>query len=512
MGFGEVLREFGVKVSLNFDAKKFEEAQSKVDKFSGKLKGFAFEVAGLTAGVFEFQNLFTSNARSLQNQADMLGLNTKELQEYEYAAKVAADVNRDDLVGSLKDLGDTLDKARAGDLAARQSLEQIGGASGNTGLILGRLYDKTYKVTDAFRDLSVGISKMASANPQAAARLTEQTVGNVKLLNLLRQGPKAIDALTAEGGKNFALNERMIRQGYEMDVQMSKLWMTFRKFGYEIGFSVMKHLAPMIQQFEKWFQANKKVIATGINAFIDALANGLKLVFEDSVMLAKALGPVVDMLGGAKNAMNLLIAGFLVFKALGIAISFGEMAVSIYKFIGPMLQLGTVFSRLGSMMKVFGMMEGLADVLPALTLFGEGALAALAPLLPVILAISAAAVGIHDLMTMLSGGSFKDTWTGKGWEKVKDGVGWVGNKLSGANFAGAAPYGQIQPAGAGAMAAAGGSPAVTQENHFSTENNITVPHGTSPAAASHIIAKANVDAHEQMMIKAKLDAGRNRTY
>lgn len=145
MGFGEVLREFGVKVSLNFDSKKVEEAQNKIEKFGGKLRSFAFEVAGLSAGVFEFQNLFTSNARSLQNQADLLGINTEQLQEYEYAAKVAADATREDLVGSLQTLGDTMDKARAGDLAARQALEQIGAASGNTGLILGRLNDKDRK-------------------------------------------------------------------------------------------------------------------------------------------------------------------------------------------------------------------------------------------------------------------------------------------------------------------------------------------------------------------------------
>lgn len=511
MGFGEVLREFGVKVSLNFDSKKVEEAQNKIDKFGGKLRSFAFEVAGLSAGVFEFQNLFTSNARSLQNQADLLGINTEQLQEYEYAAKVAADATREDLVGSLQTLGDTMDKARAGDLAARQALEQIGAASGNTGLILSRLNDKTYKVTDAFRDFSGGIQAISKSSPQAASRLTEMALGSTKLFNLMRQGPKAIDALTAEGKKNFALNEKMIRQGYEMDVQMSKLWMQFRKMGYEIGFNVMKHLAPMIAQFTKWFTANKKLISSGINTFLDTLATALKVVWETAAEVAKVMGPLIESFGGSEKAIKTLVNGFLLFKALGLASSFIQMGFAISKFVLPLGTLMEVAVGLGEAFKSFALIEGLADVLPALALFGEGALAALAPLLPVIAGIAAAGVAIHDLMTLLSGGSFKDTWTGKGWEKVKEGVGWVGDKLSGATFAGAAPYGQIGPSGQLAAQGAGAGN-VAQENHFSTTTTVMVPPGTTPTQAAHIVSQANVDAHEKLMLKAKLDAGRSRKY
>lgn len=506
MGFGEVLREFGVKISLAFDGKKFEEVNDKVEKLGAKLSGVALGLAGATAGVFEFQNLFTSNARSLQNQADLLGISTEKLQEYEYAAKIAADVNRDELAASLQTLGNTMDKARAGDLAARQALEQIGGASGNTALILGRLNDKTYKVTDAFKDLSGGIQAISKNSPQAASRLTEMTLGNAKLYNLLKEGPKAIDALTEEGKKNFALNENMIRQGAEMDKQMSRLWMTFRKFGYEIGFSVMKHLAPMIQQFTRWFEVNKKVIASGINTFLDALANGLKAVWEDAEMLVHALGPVIDLLGGSKNAVNALIGAFVAYKTLGIAMTFIELGASIYKLVPAF----SILSGLFEAFKSFTLIETLADVIPALQLFGSGALAALTPLLPVIAAIAAGGVAIHDLMTILSGGNFKDTWTGKGWEKVKEGVGWVSDKVSKMNLPTGADY-AITP-NANPAFGGGANGAVDQDNHFETNVTVSVPPGTTMTQASGMVSKATVDSHEKLMIKAKLDAARSRQY
>ena len=164
MGMGEVLREFGVKVSLAFDSKKIDAAEDKLKKFGDEMKSFALQVGGMAAAVFESQNLFTSNARSLQNQADMLGINTEKLQEYEYAAKVAANVNREDLVGSMESLATTMDKARAGDVEARQALENIGGAMGDQSAIIAKLNDKNYTAADAMLDMSAGIEKISKAS------------------------------------------------------------------------------------------------------------------------------------------------------------------------------------------------------------------------------------------------------------------------------------------------------------------------------------------------------------
>jgi hypothetical protein len=510
MGMGEVLREFGVKVSLNFDSKKIDAAETKIKKFGSEMRSFALEIAGMTAAVFESQNLFTSNARSLQNQADMLGINTEALQEYEYAAKVAANMNREDLVSSMETLATTMDKARAGDVEARQALENIGGAMGNQSAIIGKLNDKNYTAAQAMLDVSGGIEKISKSSPIAAKRLLEMAMGSDKLYNMMRQGPKAIQALTEEGKKNFALSAKTIKQGYEMDIQMSKLWLMFRKMGYEIGFSVMKHLTPMINAFTKWFVLNKKVIASGINAFLDALANGLEIVFTGATAVWKVMEPLIEAMGGMKTAMSVLISTFLVFKAINIVGAFVGMIGPILGLLPSLTALGGVLSGLGEAFAVFTEIGALADILPAITLFGEGALAALAPLLPVMLGIGAAAVGIHDLAVILSGGAFKDTWTGKGFDKAKTAFSSVSG--IGAGLAGKA--GSVAPSGYAAFGGGGAAnPApVTQENHFHTENNISVPPGTTPHAAAHMISKANVDSHENMMVKAKMDAARSKVY
>jgi hypothetical protein len=501
MGFGEVLREFGVKVAFGFDDKKVDKASDKVEKFAGKLRGFALEAAGVTAGLFAIENSFTSNARGLENQAHLLGINTDKLQEYEYAAKVVGDVNRDELVDSLQKLGDTMDQARAGNVDARKSLEQLGAMSGKMGLIMDRLNDPTYKVTDAFHDMASGIQAISKNSPLAASRIVEQTLGSTKLYNVLREGPGILDKNLEAGRKNFALNEKMVHQGAEMDKQISKLWLTFRKFGYEIGFSVMRHLTPMINKFTQWFAINKKFIASGINAFLDKLADVIQLVWEMAIGLVGALKPVVEYLGGVKNAVSILINAFLAFKAIQAAVSITQMIVAL---------------------------AGIADIIVPMGLAAA--------------AISILVVSIHDLWTVLTGGSYADTWLSKIIAGVEGLIGkipvlksmldWrdnaeksmmeqrteqgshasqrdiVDEKLSQIK-----PFWESQTSPTAQQRYEGPQESpVSQSNTFNTTNNITLPPGTTAHGAAGIISRANVDSNEKMMIKAKLDAARSKQY
>lgn len=507
MSFGEVLREFGVKVGLDFDGKQVDKAHDKIEKFATELRSFALAASGLTAGLFAIQNGFTSNSRALTNQASLLGISTEELQANEYAAKVLADVNRDELVASYQKLGDTMDQARAGNVDARKSLEQIGAMSGKMGLILNRLNDPTYKVTEAFHDMAGGIQAIAKNSPLAASRIVEQTLGNAKLLNVLKQGPKILDDNLEAGRKNFALSDAMIKQGNQMDIQMSKLWMTFRKFGYEIGFSVMKHLTPMINEFTKWFNQNKKMIALGINTFLDALADILKIVWEDVVYLTKALGPMVEYLGGARNAVNLLIGAFIAWKALQVTTSFIDMAGAILKLVPALTTIAPALFNAAKAMKALTLVEGIADVVPAMQLLGTGIVTALTPALPILLALAAAGVALHEVMAAMRG---EDGWGVKA-------LNWATGHGGGGNdkpFDPSAPsvFGNAKPMpGMNGMIAPGQGD-VTQENHFHTENNISVPQGTTSTAAAHMISHANIQSNEAMLRKAKQDAARRRKY
>ena len=503
MALGEVIQEFGVAISLNFDEKAASKAQDKIKKLGDELKSFGLGIAGMAASVFEMGNLFSSNARSLQNQADMLGINTDELQEYEYAAKVAADVNREDLVSSLHSVGMMMDRARAGDQDAINTLLKLSESGVGTAKMLENLHNRSYKATDAMRDLSAGIQNVYRSSPQAAARLAEAAFGNDKLMPLLKDGPAALDKLTAEAKKNWVMSQAQIRQGKEMDIQFTKIWLTFKKLGYEIGEKVLKHIKPMVEQFRKWFAANKELIGSGINDFLDIFADVLKSTFEIITETAKALGPLIEALGGTKEAIKLLVEGFLLFKGAQFA------------------------STLAGIIAGFN----------ALTIAGT-------PFLGWVAAVGAVVAAFHDLYEMLfNGKSFKETWIGQGVdyvEKLLMSIGllkeslhiytaigdklsdwWEGNNKEKTSFS-AQGAGRIGNPSSGALAKFGAPIAqpngpspngdVNQSNSFTITNHISIPPHTPAHVASEMITKSNTDSHEKMLYKAKQDAARKRNY
>lgn len=476
---GGTLEEFGVKISLMFSKEKAEEAQAAIKKIGDELRHTAFEAAGAAAALFAIGNNFTANARELEEQADMLGLNTKQLQEYEYAAKVAANVNREELVGSLQHLGDMMDRARAGDQDARQAMLQLAHAGIGEQAMLQKLSDKSYTSADAMKDLSAGFQNIAKQSPQAAARLAEFAFGSAKLMPLLKQGPQAFDNLAKEADKNFVLNEKMIKQGAEMDRQFTRIWLTMKKFAYEIGFNVMKHIKPLVDQFTRWFAANKNLIASGINGFLDELVEVMETLFFIASDVWTVFTKVGEVFGGMGNLAAGVLAAFVAFKTL----------MGIVAMIDAFVKINAAIKSIAVSFELLGAAEGIA----------------LAPILAWALAIAGAVALIHDAYTiwkeMHEGKTFdeakKDTWTGKGINKVKS------------MFAGGEKNANEVATGSAGQGAPGVGE-VNQENTFTTNMTVTVPHGTTPLAASNMVSKAAVDAHEKMMIKAKLDGARKQ--
>ncbi len=506
MGLAENIQEFGVQISLAFDSKKAEIAHEKIQKLGSELKSLSIGVAAAAAGVFEMGNLFSSNARSLSDQSAILGITTDQLQEFEYAAKVAANVTRDDLVSSLQTLGSTLDKARAGDVDSRNSLMQMAAAGHMESKMLQIIGDRTYNVTDAMQDLSAGIADVYKTSPQAAARLSEMAFGSSKLIPLLKQGPKGFKELRSEAEKNWVMTQKQIEAGKQMDVQFTKIWMTFKKLGYEIGEKVLVHIKPMVAQFEKWFRANKALIGVAINTFLDKMADVLKVVFELLQETGSVLGPLIEKVGGMKEAVKLLVDAFLIFKAIQIGTVFAQAVIAL---VGLLPIITSIASALGGVM---------------LSLSGWAA---------ILVGLPAA---VHDIYSMLyEGKPFKETWIGQGidyieqmlmklgilkeslhidtaigegafnlLEKGKARIGEVFGEANRAQRTADSP--KINNPGEGVLAGGG------DQNQFTMNLNVMVPPGTSPTAASNLISNAAITTQERLLLKAKQDSNRKRVY
>ena len=503
-GFGEVIQEFGVKISLAFDEKAAKNAQSKIQSLGKELATFGAEVAALGAGVFAIANSFTSNARSLEDQSAQLGISTKALQEWEYAAKVAANVSREDLVDSMKTLGKFMDEARAGVPEATQALYDIAKAGGqDPSQFIKKLQDPTYKVTDAMKELGAGLGNLSEKAPQAAARLSEMVFGSSKLMPMFKEGAAGMDKLTQEADRNWVINDKMLKQGKQMDQQFTKIWLTFKKMGYEIGFNVLKHIEPLVNQFKKWLDANKGLINSGINSFLDETVNFIKEMIPVFVAVGSAVKTFVDYLGGVGPTAKILLDVFLALKAFSIVGSFAQSALAVGQLvtaISSMTGLTGILSRVGA---------ALAPVVAEVV-------AATSPFLAFAAAIGAIVVAAHDMSQLFSGEDFKNTWTGQALDAVAGKVGIKNAADRTASLFGGNAYAKTQemqkayaqtPSVISPSTVSGANPDQSS-NSFNINQSFTLAPGTTPQQAVGIISDSAVSAKEK--IKAQQDASRKR--
>ena len=455
MALGKIIREFGVKLSLAYDKGGFEQANSAVDKMSSTLKEIGFGAAAAAATIFGFAEATAGNAKDLELYSQTLGISAERLQELAYGAKIAANVNRDELMGALEGVSGTLDQVKRGNLEAGSTFTALGINVGSLVKSGARADQVMAVVADRLREIQDPIARTA-----LASKVFGGAVGT-KLLPYLLQGSAGMAKLGLEARNlGVVMSDKTLKSQAKFQDSLNRVLFVLKNISYMIGGELIKKLEPLVNKFQTWIVANRKLIATGIVEFVKALGWGLQQLLEFVIQGVDAFKSLSEYVGGTGNAIKGLIAVWAGFQI-------ASMVVAVY---------------------------GLA------TAFGTMA-AALLGMAPEILIIGGVMVALHDGYKLLKGGDFKDTWIYQFFEYVKGLANSMGiiskvtslfSSLTGGgpsgnmNFTGGAKY-----TGGAASDAIGG---VGSIGDVKIENNITLPPGTTHDQAAGIIADANHDS------------------
>lgn len=323
MGLGAVLREFGVKLTLDFDKKKVEEAKRNVEEVGAAMRTVGLQIAAAATTLFGFAAVTSHNSRELQQNAQMLGLNVERLQELEYAAKVAAGATRGDLMGALESISGTLDRARHSDVMASQSLVALG-------IPLDMIMNKSVTADQVLLQLGDSFSRIQ--DPMAKMRLATDVggAGLAKMLPLLNRGAMGMALLGKEGRDlGVILGKKTIDQGAEFDRTLTRIWFVLKNITYMIGNSLIKYLTPTVMAFQRWVVANRQFMASGIAGAVKALGTYLGIVFKVAKLVVGALQGVIHSLGGVERVARLVGIAMGVFTGLQIVGSIGKLAMSM---------------------------------------------------------------------------------------------------------------------------------------------------------------------------------------
>lgn len=475
-----MLKEFTVGVSLLYDKAGMSKISSEISNLGSDLKKFAFAVTGAAATLFELTNISSSHSRELQNESMQLGLTTDKLQELGYAAKVTSDVGQEELSGTLQGLSKTLFDARNNSADAARTIQRLGVSFDH--ITSGNSTDALMDIADTFSKLPNGIYKTALANEAFGS-------SGAKLIPFLNQGRAGLEKLGIEAHKSgLVLSKSFIDEGAEYDRKLSKIWMVLKNITYVIGGSLIKYMGPLIDQFQRFITQNQKIISQDMGVVLRAIGEAVKISGQLLFSFLNVVKDVIPALGGMRNTLMLVGAGFALWR-----LSVAPIATSLAAIILAGTDLYNYFHGRSSF---FGDFVKEAKSLYIFKTIGGWIKEALAFLEPF-------ASKMNDMLHITD--ALKEAWqwakdaagfliNGPDEKKPTDAGGFLagmGNTIS-SGLGSAAHYlngmAGITPAQAGVSSPQSGRPI---EMH--TQVTVTVPHGTTATHAADMVSRGVED-------------------
>ena len=284
---------------------------------------------GTLAGVYELTAGWARFGMHLSQTAQILGVNTQQLYNFQNAARLVG-VSGRAATDAYQGFANTLQDARFG------RNQQAMGLLLGLGIHLQNTKSGSVDAMKALGDIAHRIHAFQQAGHFGAARTLASQLGLTALLPLLMQGRRRLEALEAQAQKysgimHWKLAGAAAKQWNKLDVSMYGVRNT-------IGAGLLPVITPLVIQFGNWINANRAVIATDLSGFVKGLGRAfrgltLKTVLDDILAIVRGMGRlasdvlrVVRNLGGFKRVLEGMAAAWAVGKVIKFGLAIRSVA------------------------------------------------------------------------------------------------------------------------------------------------------------------------------------------
>lgn len=510
-------KELLVKIGFDLTGK------DKLDKTEQALEGIKRRLEFLTGieiakGVFELAERFSKFAEEIHIAAESAGITAEAFQKLAFAAGQNA-VSQDEMSGAMARLSRHLYDARRGGAEAAKVFAD----AGFTPTQIDRFHtgsDVMLALADRFKNIQDPIKKQAIAMELMGR-------GSINMVGFLSKGSNAIRGMGDEAERlGIVLSGAQVEALVQVEHSLQKLWGTVKGFSATIAALFGPSITFIIDKMLKFYEINHKLIQEGVESWAHKFAYAMGFIYgliEDVVKatlkfadahhtLTKAIFSTIFGFAGLISAAVLAIKVFSFFHStFEQGVKLFNAAKLIWTYIAALKDL-TIFTRIVT--AATAAWDAVMGVLTAEIAFIE------APVWAVIAVLGVLTIAIHDLYVwFFKGGSFEDTWIGKGVGALKNLWGWFKKAGGAAEDAisnsgavndlqnGAANLQSLQAMNGAPSTVGGASSSVAnQNNEFSMNAPITVnvPSGTD----ARQVAKAAQDGVRQHLDRVHREASR----
>ena len=294
-------------------------------------------IAGLgsIAGIALLANEWGRMGAEVQRTSAVLGVSTGDLQAYRSAAKLAG-LSAEDMTGSLKSLGRTLEDAAFGRNQDALVLMH------KFGISLHRTKDGAVDATRALKDVANAI--VAQKGNVQAQSLIAGAFGVESLLPLLQKGSKGIDDFVQRArAMGLVFDDKQLAKGQKFNENMLRLEASATRLKYSFGEALAPAVEKVLNVVGRLVDKYGDVVATKVSEYVERFAKWVDGV--DWEKTTSSIGKFVDSIGGVKG-IAIAIA----------AISFAGPIASVLSLIAnlTMLTATTIPAAAGALARLAG--------------------------------------------------------------------------------------------------------------------------------------------------------------
>jgi hypothetical protein len=286
------VRELVVQLGFKVDQAKIDAFDDRINQIKLKMQDFGksiksarYEIAGLVASATGLGVIVTKTAQAIKETDELatrLGITTKTLQGLELIAQQAGE--------DVGDLSKALTKLSSS--TAKQNNQ-----SKNTVELYSEIAREILKITDASKQ----------------AELAQKLLGTTNM-DLVRAMSVSTSELKAQIESIGTVGHLLTKEDVERSKAFLQTWNRFKIIFNGIKTSIALNIMPLfdklISKVNKWFLANKEIITQNVTGVIKATAEALGLVLKVIEILLAPIQKLINLLGGAENAIK-IVAGTL---------------------------------------------------------------------------------------------------------------------------------------------------------------------------------------------------------
>lgn len=348
----------------------FEIDGTGLDKFLEKVKEAEFfmlavgtAAATAAAGIGAFTVKIADEMDELGDFAELNKVSAAAVEEFGYAAKLNGS-SLDAVKSSVAGVNDTIGQAVLGLGRGAKTFEKLDLSARNA--------DGSVKSFDQILEDVSG--KMQGLSRQENIAMARKLGIDESLVPLLEKGTDAIRAYRDEARELGGMEDVDYQAAGALMDTIDRTRFAVGALTTRIAVGLMPMVTRVVDGFLEWFKANRRVIQSGIERFLEVVTNVIGFVWRIAVFLAGTIDRVAEAFGGWNNVLRIttVLLGLMLAKNVG----------------------GWIIGMVGAVGKLMTGFRGLLTVLSGFAIW------------PALIGATAIAIAllIDDLMTFREGG------------------------------------------------------------------------------------------------------------